>query len=71
MMALGSLGRLTAEDVAREVVHAVTQPRHVLTDTIERLPAEPRRFGGGSGRAPPYGRGGHTAGGGELRTPRN
>ena len=33
------------DDVAREVVHAVTQPRHVLQDTIELQPAVPRRPG--------------------------
>jgi NADP-dependent 3-hydroxy acid dehydrogenase YdfG len=41
MMVGGTLGLLTAEDVAREVVHAVTLPRHVLLDTIELQPAVP------------------------------
>jgi NADP-dependent 3-hydroxy acid dehydrogenase YdfG len=48
MMAQGNLGLLMPEDVARAVVHAVTQPRHVLHDTIELQPAVPRRSGGGS-----------------------
>ena len=43
MMAQGSLGLLMADDVARAVVHAVTQPRHVLVDTIELQPSVPRR----------------------------
>jgi NADP-dependent 3-hydroxy acid dehydrogenase YdfG len=43
MMAQGNLGILTPEDVARAVVHAVTQPRHVLVDTIELQPTVPRR----------------------------
>ena len=43
MLAEGNLGLLTPEDVARAVVHAVTQPRHVLVDTIELQPAVPRR----------------------------
>lgn len=41
MMADGNLGLLTPEDVAREVVHAVTLPRHVQLDTIELQPAVP------------------------------
>jgi len=45
MLAQGNLGLLTPHDVAREVVHAVTQPRHVLQDTIELQPAVPRRPG--------------------------
>jgi NADP-dependent 3-hydroxy acid dehydrogenase YdfG len=45
MLAQGNLGLLTPDDVAREVVHAVTQPRHVLQDTIELQPAVPRRPG--------------------------
>jgi NADP-dependent 3-hydroxy acid dehydrogenase YdfG len=48
MLAQGSLGLLMPEDVAREVVHAVTQPRHVLLDTIEMQPSVPRRTGGDS-----------------------
>jgi NADP-dependent 3-hydroxy acid dehydrogenase YdfG len=43
MVAQGNLGILMPEDVAREVVHAVTQPRHVLLDTIEFQPSVPRR----------------------------
>jgi len=43
MMAQGKMGLLMPDDVAREVVHAVTQPRHVLVDTIELQPAVPRR----------------------------
>jgi NADP-dependent 3-hydroxy acid dehydrogenase YdfG len=39
----GNLGILMPEDVAREVVHAVTRPRHVLLDTIELQPAVPRK----------------------------
>jgi NADP-dependent 3-hydroxy acid dehydrogenase YdfG len=48
MLAQGNLGILTPEDVARAVVHAVTQPRHVLVDTIELQPAVPRRTDGDS-----------------------
>jgi NADP-dependent 3-hydroxy acid dehydrogenase YdfG len=43
MQAQGTLGLLMPEDVAREVVHAVTQPRHILVDTIELQPSVPRR----------------------------
>ena len=43
MLAEGRLGLLTPDDVAREVVHAVTQPRHVLLDTIELQPAVPHK----------------------------
>jgi NADP-dependent 3-hydroxy acid dehydrogenase YdfG len=43
MQAQGKLGLLMPDDVARAVVHAVTQPRHVLVDTIELQPAVPRR----------------------------
>jgi len=46
MLAQGNLGILMPDDVAREVVHAVMQPRHVLLDTIELQPAVPRRPGG-------------------------
>ena len=46
MLAQGNLGILMPDDVAREVVHAVTQPRHVLVDTIELQPSVPRRAGG-------------------------
>jgi NADP-dependent 3-hydroxy acid dehydrogenase YdfG len=43
MVAQGNLGILMPDDVARAVVHAVTQPRHVLQDTIELQPSVPRR----------------------------
>src|SRR5215468_6256645 len=43
MVAQGNLGILMPEDVARAVVLAVTQPRHVLVDTIELQPSVPRR----------------------------
>jgi len=43
MLSQGKLGLLRAEDVARELVHAVSQPRHVLLDTIEIQPAFPRK----------------------------
>ena len=43
MMTRGGLGLLTPDDVAREVVHAVTRPRHVLLDTIELQPAVPQK----------------------------
>jgi NADP-dependent 3-hydroxy acid dehydrogenase YdfG len=42
------LGLLTPDDVAREVVHAVTRPRHVLLDTIELQPAVPHKRKGQS-----------------------
>jgi len=45
MLARGDLGLLMPEDVAQEVVHAVTRPRHVLLDTIELQPAAPRKKG--------------------------
>jgi NADP-dependent 3-hydroxy acid dehydrogenase YdfG len=48
MLAQGTLGMLMPDDVARAVVHAVTQPRHVLVDTIELQPAVPRRTNEGS-----------------------
>ena len=48
MMAQGNLGILMPEDVGRAVVHAVTQPRHVLIDTIELQPSVPRQTGKGS-----------------------
>ena len=48
MLAQGNLGILMPDDVAREVVHAVTQPRHVLVDTIELQPSVPRRTDRGS-----------------------
>jgi len=43
MLAQGNLGILMPDDVACAVVHAVTQPRHVLVDTIELQPSVPRR----------------------------
>lgn len=43
MMAAGNLAILAPEDVAREVVHAVTRPRHVLIDTIELQPSVPQK----------------------------
>jgi NADP-dependent 3-hydroxy acid dehydrogenase YdfG len=43
MLAQGNLGILMPADVAREVVHAVTQPRHMLFDTIELQPSVPQR----------------------------
>jgi NADP-dependent 3-hydroxy acid dehydrogenase YdfG len=47
MVAQSNLGVLMPDDVAREVVHAVTQPRHVLFDTIELQPSVPRKTDGG------------------------
>lgn len=46
MLAQGNLGLLMPEDVARAVVHAVSQPRRVLLDTIELQPGVPRRSEG-------------------------
>jgi NADP-dependent 3-hydroxy acid dehydrogenase YdfG len=46
MLNRGNLGILKPDDVAREVVHAVTRPRHVLLDTIELQPAVPRMTDG-------------------------
>jgi NADP-dependent 3-hydroxy acid dehydrogenase YdfG len=48
MVTQGNLGLLMPDDVARTVVHAVTQPRHLLHDTIELQPSVPRRPDGGS-----------------------
>jgi NADP-dependent 3-hydroxy acid dehydrogenase YdfG len=45
MMAQNNLGLLMPDDVARVVVQAVTQPRHVLVDTIELQPSVPRKSG--------------------------
>jgi NADP-dependent 3-hydroxy acid dehydrogenase YdfG len=42
MLVQNNLGILMPGDVAREVVRAVTQPRHVLIDTIELQPAVPQ-----------------------------
>ena len=49
MLAQGTLGLLMPDDVARAVVQAVTQPRHMLIDTIELQPSVPRRADGVSG----------------------
>jgi NADP-dependent 3-hydroxy acid dehydrogenase YdfG len=46
MVAQANLGILMPQDVAREVVHAVTRPRHILLDTIELQPAVPQRTAG-------------------------
>jgi NADP-dependent 3-hydroxy acid dehydrogenase YdfG len=46
MMTQTNMGILMPEDVARAVVHAVTQPRHVLIDTIELQPAVPQKAKG-------------------------
>jgi NAD(P)-dependent dehydrogenase (short-subunit alcohol dehydrogenase family) len=46
MLNQGNLGLLMPEDVAREVVRAVTQPRHILLDTIELQPAVPQKTDG-------------------------
>jgi len=46
LMLQGNLGLLMPDDVAREIIHAVTQPRHVLLDTIELQPAVPQKTGG-------------------------
>jgi NADP-dependent 3-hydroxy acid dehydrogenase YdfG len=43
MVAQGNLGILMPQDIARAVVHAVTQPRHVLLDTIELQPSVPHK----------------------------
>ena len=48
MLAQGKLGLLMPDEVARAVVHAVTQPRHVLLETIELQPCVPRNTGGDS-----------------------
>jgi NADP-dependent 3-hydroxy acid dehydrogenase YdfG len=46
MMTRSRMGILMPQDVARAVVYAVTQPRHVLLDTIELQPAVPHQPGG-------------------------
>jgi NADP-dependent 3-hydroxy acid dehydrogenase YdfG len=46
MLVSNNLALLMPQDVARAVVHAVTQPRHVLFDTIELQPAIPRKTNG-------------------------
>jgi NADP-dependent 3-hydroxy acid dehydrogenase YdfG len=43
MLARGNLGILMPDDVARAIVQSVTQPRHVLLDTIELQPSVPRQ----------------------------
>jgi NADP-dependent 3-hydroxy acid dehydrogenase YdfG len=43
ILGAGNLALLTPDDVAREVVHAVTRPRHVLLDTIELQPGAPAK----------------------------
>ena len=43
MLTQQNMGILMPEDVARAIVHAVTQPPHVLLDTIELQPAVPQR----------------------------
>jgi NADP-dependent 3-hydroxy acid dehydrogenase YdfG len=47
MLAQRNLGLLLPGDVARAVVHAVMQPRHVLLDTVELQPVVPQRKTGG------------------------
>jgi NADP-dependent 3-hydroxy acid dehydrogenase YdfG len=46
MLSQNNLGILMPDDVARAVVSAVTQPRHVLLDTIELQPAVPQKTEG-------------------------
>jgi len=46
MMSQGNMGILMPDDVAREIVHAVTRPRHVQMDTIELQPAVPQKTEG-------------------------
>ena len=43
MIARNSLAILMPEDVARTIVHAVTQPRNILLDTVELQPNVPRK----------------------------
>lgn len=43
MLTQENMGILMPEDVGHAIVHAVTQPRHVLLDTIELQPAVPQR----------------------------
>ena len=42
MMSQDNMGLLMPVDVARTIVDAVRQPRHVLLDTIELQPAVPK-----------------------------
>jgi NADP-dependent 3-hydroxy acid dehydrogenase YdfG len=46
MLNQSNLGLLMPADVAREIVRAVTQPRHVWIDTIELQPNVPQKPGG-------------------------
>jgi NADP-dependent 3-hydroxy acid dehydrogenase YdfG len=46
MLVQSNLSILMPEDVARAVVHAVTQPRHILLDTIEIQPNVPQKAEG-------------------------
>jgi NADP-dependent 3-hydroxy acid dehydrogenase YdfG len=46
MMEQGNMALLMPDDVARAVVDAVSQPRHILLDTIELQPSVPRRSQG-------------------------
>jgi NADP-dependent 3-hydroxy acid dehydrogenase YdfG len=45
MMTKGTFDILMPEDVARAAVHAITQPRHILLDTIEIQPAAKKTGG--------------------------
>ena len=42
----GILNVLTPEDVARTIIHAVSQPRHILLDTIELQPTPQQKPSG-------------------------
>lgn len=46
MLKDGNLGILMPDDVARVIADAVSQPRHVLLDTIELQPTVPKRNAG-------------------------
>jgi NADP-dependent 3-hydroxy acid dehydrogenase YdfG len=46
MMEQGNMALLMPDDVARAVVDAVSQPRHILLDTIELQPSVPRKSQG-------------------------
>jgi NADP-dependent 3-hydroxy acid dehydrogenase YdfG len=48
MMTQNNMGILMPDDVAKSVVHAVTQPRHILLDTIELQPNVPQKIDGDS-----------------------
>jgi len=43
MMTNQNMGILMPDDVAATVINAVTQPRHVLLDTIELQPSVPQK----------------------------